>query len=260
MVKVRQILDWLNAFAPFDSAESFDNVGLLMGDPDAQVSAVLFGMDVTEALAQEAAALGAELIITHHPFIFHGLKRINYTVPQGRTLAFLMQHGISVIAAHTNYDKAPGGVCDSLAAALGLHAVESCADYVRMGVLPSPLSPAGLCDHIRKALCVEPRCFYTLDKPISRVAVSGGAYGEGYEMALCAGADAYVVGEIGYHDVADATARGLVVLDAGHYATELPGVVSLYTRFLADASAAHWQVRAHLHQPAPFAGALLALQ
>ena len=259
MVKVQQIWDWLNAFAPFDSAEGFDNVGLLMGDPEAEVHTVLFGMDITEALAHEAVQLGAELIITHHPFIFRGIKRIDYTAPQGRTIALLMQHGINVIAAHTNYDKAPDGICDSLANALGLAAVETCEDYVRVGTLPTPLSPAEFCDKIRNALRVEPRCCYLQNKTLSRVAVSGGAYGEGYEAALAAGADAYVVGEISYHEIADATSRGLVVYDAGHFATELPGVVNLYMRFLADAACSQWNVTAHLHKQAPFAGALLAL-
>lgn len=260
MVKVQQIWDWLNAFAPFDSAEGFDNVGLLMGDKNAEVHTVLFGMDITEALAKQAVELGAELIITHHPFIFRSIKRIDYTGPQGRTMSLLMQRGINVIAAHTNYDKAPGGICDSLAHALGLNAVESCDDYVRVGTLPAPLSPVDFAAVIRKALRVDPRCCYAQDKLITRVAVSGGAYGEGYEAALAAGADAYVVGEIGYHNVADATACGLVVYDAGHFATELPGVVNLYMRFLADAAASRWEVQAHLHQLAPFAGALLALQ
>ncbi len=260
MVKVQQIWDWLNAFAPFDSAESFDNVGLLMGDPNTEVHTVLFGMDITEALATEAVERGAELIITHHPFIFRGIKRINYTGPQGRTLALLMQHGVNVIAAHTNYDKAPGGVCDSLAAALGLANVESADDYVRVGTLSSPLSPAEFGQTVQKVLRIAPRCYYMQDKAITRVAVSGGAYGEGYEAALAAGADAYVVGEIGYHEVSDAVSRGLVVCDAGHFPTELPGVANLYLRFLADAAASQWEVQAHLHQLAPFAGALLALQ
>ena len=260
MVKVQQIWDWLNAFAPFDTAEGFDNVGLLMGDRNAEVHTVLFGMDITEALAKEAVELGAELIISHHPFIFHALKRIDYTGPQGRTLCMLAEHHINVIAAHTNYDKAPGGICDSLAAALNLETIESCDDYVRIGTLASPLSYAELSAHIRKSLRVEPRCYPASDRPIVRVAVSGGAYGEGYEAAIAAGADAYVVGEIAHHEILDACARALTIYDAGHFPTELPGVANLYMRFLADAAMSQWDVQAHLHQKAPYAGALLALQ
>ena len=258
MMKVSQVLEWLNAFAPFDTAESFDNVGLLMGSPDADVQRLLFGMDLTEKLAEEAVRLGAELIITHHPFIFRGLKHINYMDPQGRTLCMLAQHEISVIAAHTNYDRAPGGICDSLASVFGLTDVESPDPFVRVGTLPSPLSLDAFKAEIRHVLHTEARCYPASDKPVTRLAVSGGAYGEGYAAALAAGADAYLVGEIKHHEILDACARGLTILDAGHYPTELPGVISLYERFLTDAAAAGWTAQAHLHSIAPYEGALLA--
>lgn len=257
-MKVQQVYDWLNAFAPFDTAEGFDNVGLLMGDPKAEIHNVIFGMDLTEALAQEAVRIGAELIITHHPFIFHALKRIRYDEPQGHIMTLLMQHRINVIAAHTNYDKAPGGICDSLAAALELQEVESCDDYVRVGNLSNSYSPSELSAHIGAALRIEPRCYPASGAPIARVAVSGGAYGEGYEAAISAGAQAFVVGEIAHHEILDAHARGITIFDAGHFPTELPGVVNLYLRFLADAALSQWEVNAHLHQLAPYSGALLA--
>jgi len=260
MVKVQQIWDWLNAFAPFDTAEGFDNVGLLMGDRNAEVHTVLFGMDITEALVKEAVALGAELIISHHPFIFHALKRIDYTGPQGRTLCLLAEHHINVIAAHTNYDKAPGGISDALSKVLGLQDVLCADDYVRVGTLPHPMTASQLKTHVRELLHTEPRCFPALDEPIIRAAVAGGAYGEGYEAALAAGAQAFVVGEIAHHEILDATARGLTIIDAGHYPTEWPGVAALYGRFLADAASSCWEVQAHLHQQAPYSGALLALQ
>lgn len=258
-MKVKQILDWLNAIAPFDTAEGFDNVGLLMGDPAAEVHEVLFGMDVTEQLAQEAIDRGAELIITHHPFIFHALKRIDYTGPQGRTLCRLAQHGVNVIAAHTNWDQAEGGVGDSLAHALSLSDVTSPDPYIRLGTLPSPMSAAELSAHLRAALRVEPRCYPASDTPITRVAVAGGAYGEGYLAALQAGAQAYVVGEIAHHEIMDAHMRGMTIYDAGHFPTELPGVVNLYMRFLAEAAQSQWDAQAHLHSLAPYAGALCDL-
>ena len=254
---VQQICNWLNDFAPFDTAESFDNVGLLIGSPNAEVHTVVFGMDITEELVKEAIANGAELIISHHPFIFHALKRINYHGPQGRTMQLLMKHGINVIAAHTNYDKAPGGICDSLASILELQDIFTCDEYVRVGKLPTPLSPAELAAHIRGALHTESRYYAASDERITHVAVSGGAYGEGYEAALAAGAQAYVVGEIAHHEILDAYARGITIYDAGHYPTEWPGVVSLYQRFLADAATSNWDVQAHLHQLVPYAGALL---
>lgn len=257
-MKVSQILNWLNGFAPFDTAESFDNVGLLMGNPDAEVHCVVFGMDLTQQLAEEAIRLKAELIITHHPFIFRGLKRIDYMNPQGRTLCLLAQHGISVIAAHTNYDQASGGICDALAKAFSLSDVESPDPYVRVGSLPRPLNAEELTDLIRSVLHTNPRCYTASDRLISRLAVSGGAYGEGYEAAVAAGAQAYIVGEIKHHEILDACACGLTIFDAGHYPTELPGVKALYERFLADASASGWNTEAHLPPIAPYPGALLA--
>ena len=255
---VQQVLDWLNALTPFESAESFDNVGLLMGDAGAEVHTVLFGMDVTEELAREAASAGAELIVTHHPFIFHALKRIDYTGPQGRTLCLLARGRVSVIAAHTNWDKASGGVSDSLAQALGLRGVVRADDYLRVGELPEPLSADAFNSLIAERLHIRARRFGPLSEPLSRVAVAGGAYGEGGALAASMGAQAFVVGEIRHHELLDACARGLAVYDAGHFPTELPGVTALYERFLADMTQADEPVRAMLHANAPYPGALLA--
>ena len=259
MMKVKQIAEWLNQLAPFETAEGFDNVGLLMGDAEAEVHTVVFGMDVTDALADEAIAIGADLIISHHPFIFHALKRIDYVCPQGRTLCRLAEKRIAVIAAHTNWDKAPGGVGDSLAAALRLTDVMAADDYVRVGTLPSPMTVSELSAHIRACLRIEPRCYPAADGLITRVAAAGGAYGEGYMTALAAGAQAFVVGEIAHHEILDAAGRGLTVYDAGHYATEWPGVIALFQRLTVDAQTAGWPIQTHLHTQAPYAGALLAL-
>lgn len=253
-MKVKEITAWLNAIAPFETAEGFDNVGLLLGDPEAEVRRALVGMDVTEALVNEAASLGAELILTHHPFIFHGLKRIDYTGPQGRALCRIAEKRISVIAAHTNWDKAVGGVGDSLAKALGLTDVTHVDEYIRMGVLPSPMTAAQFSAHIQQTLHILPRVFGDPDGLITRVAAAGGAYGEGYEAAVQAGAQVYVVGEIAHHEILDACARGMLVCEAGHYPTEWSGVLALSERFQTDMPS----IEVYLHTQAPYAGAFLA--
>ena len=109
--------------------------------PALVVSTVVFGLDATPALVREAVRLHAQLIVTHHPFIFHALKRINYHEPQGRTLLKLTANRVCVIAAHTNWDKAPGGISDSLAQALGLTDVSAPDEFLRLGTLSAPLSP-----------------------------------------------------------------------------------------------------------------------
>ena len=157
-MKVKDVLGWLDGLAPFDSAEDFDNVGLLLGDEEATVRGVTFGMDVTEALVDEALAHGDGLIVTHHPFIFHALKRINYHEPQGRTLLKLTANRVCVIAAHTNWDKAPGGISDSLAQALGLTDVSAPDEFLRLGTLSAPLSPEAVGALIRRSLHIDARC------------------------------------------------------------------------------------------------------
>lgn len=204
---------WRLLTAPRISAH---NVGLLLGDEEATVRGVTFGMDVTEALVDEALAHGDGLIVTHHPFIFHALKRINYHEPQGRTLLKLTANGVCVIAAHTNWDKAPGGISDSLAQALGSRMCPP-GQFPRLGTLSAPLSPEAVGALIRRSLHIDARCYPASDAPIARVAVAGGAYGEGYALAAQSGAQAFVVGEIRHHELLDAYALGLTVYGAGAF-------------------------------------------
>jgi len=251
---VGQIADWINEIAPFESAESFDNVGLLIGDRTAGVTKVFFTLDLTEEVALAAARQQAELIITHHPFIFSPIRRIDYTTPQGRILRLVLENGVSVIAAHTNWDKAPGGVGDTLAGLLGLEDVTSLDDYVRIGSLPAPVTAEAYQQQIDHSLHFLPHCYGACDT-ICRVAVAGGSYGEGYALALKAGADAFVVGEIKHHEILDATAQGLVIYDAGHHATELPAMPALHERFKCACQQNGWSIQTCLFTAPPFAGA-----
>ncbi|MDD3336592.1 MAG: Nif3-like dinuclear metal center hexameric protein [Eubacteriales bacterium] len=254
---VQDVLDWINGFAPFDSAADFDNVGLLLGDPKAAVQKLLFTMDVTPAVAARAAQWGATVIIAHHPLIFTPLRRIDYTSPQGQAILELTAHHIHVIAAHTNWDRAVGGVSDALGHALSLTQIASIDEYLRMGVLPQPLSLEALDQLIAKRLCTKVKRYGFSSKAIQKIAVAGGAYGEAATEARLHGADAFIVGEIKHHQILDGVERGLVIYEVGHYATEAPGVKALYERFLADAAAASWQVEARLDDIAPYEGALL---
>ena len=120
MVTIKEILDCLEAFAPSYMAMGFDNVGLLAGFPEREVTRVLCALDVTEEVIAEAEGLGAELIAAHHPLIFHPLKALRTDDPVGRKLIRLVRGGRSAICMHTNLDAAAGGVNDALAEALGL--------------------------------------------------------------------------------------------------------------------------------------------
>ncbi len=256
-ITVGTVLEWLDSFAPFDTAEAFDNVGLLVGDKNAPVSRILFCMDATQAVALEAERIGAELIIAHHPVMFGGIRRIDYAQPEGKALGDMLRAGLHMIAAHTNLDKAPGGTGDTLAQALGLAGVGPVDAYIRMGTLPAPLTLDELSAYACERLSAPIRA-YGEGTAITRVAVGAGAYGEGAEAAYAAGAQAYVVGEIKHHEALAACQQGLAILDAGHYATEWPGVQALYQRFQTAAEEASWEATAVLFSHAPFTGALRA--
>lgn len=123
MAIVREILAWLEQLAPREMKMDWDNVGLLCGSENRKVRRVLVALDPFLHVAEEAAELEADLILTHHPLIFHPLRSVTDADPTGETIRFLIQHDIAAINAHTNLDQAPGGVNDKLAECLGLQDV-----------------------------------------------------------------------------------------------------------------------------------------
>ena len=252
---VREICGWMDGIAPFDTAESYDNVGLLIGSPHAKVDKVLFCLDVTEDVVEEAVAQGAQLIISHHPLLFGGITRIDYTKPAGRVLCAMVQARLNLIAAHTNWDKAPGGVADSLGAALGLESLTAEDEYIRLGILPAPMDIEDFSAHVQKVLEAPVRRYGDTEEPISRVAVGPGACGEKVTEAAAQGAQVFVVGEIKHHELLFACEQGMVVLETGHFATEMGGMTALYHRFQKAAAQNHWQVQPLLYSKAPFSGA-----
>ena len=120
MYTVKTLVAGCHQWAPPTLAESYDNVGLLIGDPSAEVSRVLCALDLNEAVVDEAINLNVQCIVTHHPFIFKALKSIDVTTPQGRCIQKLLMHNMSLVAMHTNLDIATGGINDYLAEQIGL--------------------------------------------------------------------------------------------------------------------------------------------
>lgn len=350
-VKCHAIIEAMDKLAPRHLAESWDNVGLLLGSPDQAVSNILVALDVTSAIAEKARRDGVDLIIAHHPLIFKALTGIRTDLQPGKTIAILLKNDIALFAAHTNLDTAPGGVNDILASRLGLvdsrplspdhpekllklavFVPESHVEEVRQAiaaagaghignyshctfqtagtgtflpldgtnpfigkpgkleyapefrletVLPEAVSgrvisamlkahpyeevaydiyalenPAiihGLgrvgrlaestaltdfVDAIKKALAIQQvRVAGAIARTVCTVAVCGGAGGSLVRKAAAAGADVLVTGDVKYHEAQEARELGLVVIDAGHFATEQPVVeaVAAYLRQCADA-------------------------
>lgn len=224
---LKDLLEFFEQKAPADTAEEWDNVGLLVDCGHTVITKAVIALDATPAAIEVAVKTGAELLITHHPIIFSPLTALTHTHPAARALA----NGVSVLCLHTNLDKAAGGVNDTLCAVLGLEKVTVAADGMsRIGTLPTPLSTKEFA-----ALCAETlgaSVAVSGDKTVHTVAVCGGGAGDGV-FAFVDAADAYVTGEVKHHEWLHAEQSGLTVVAAGHYATEVP-VVDTLTAWLRD--------------------------
>ncbi len=227
MPTVHEIETYLYSLAPGELAMEWDNVGLLVGDPDQPVSRVLTALDVTEEVAHEAARSGFDLIVAHHPVMnIHWHRReLNTLRPDtrlGKLLTFLVKNNVAAICMHTNLDAAPGGVNDALADALGLTDAGPLGEdgIGRVGELPRTLTTAGLLDLVRDRLQPNGIRYADAKKPIRRLAVGGGACGDYFRTAVDRGCDAFVTADVKYDQFLDARAMGLTLLDAGHFPTE----------------------------------------
>ncbi len=235
MPTLQEIENALYELAPRNLAQEWDNVGLLVGRPEQEVHRVLVALDVTEAVAEEAAARGAELIAAHHPVIFRPVKSLTDRDAAGRTLLRLAADGVAAICMHTNLDAAQGGVNDALAARLGLTHAEPLPGgdgILRMGGLPGEMALPAFLRWVREALGPNGIRFADGGRPIRRVAVGGGACGEYIRAAREAGCDALVTADVKYNQFLDAQAAGLTVIDAGHFPTE-DVVCPVLVRYLA---------------------------
>ncbi|MGI6236515.1 MAG: Nif3-like dinuclear metal center hexameric protein [Candidatus Excrementavichristensenella sp.] len=222
---VEQIYRIVDELAPFESQEAWDNSGLLAGRMDSRVEKVLVCLDVTVGAIEEAKRKGCQLIVSHHPILFHGRKNLREEDPEGRLLCALIRSGLAHIAAHTNLDGAPGGVNEVLAEIMGLSDPMVLPGGLRAGALDTSL--AALAERAGEVLGGVVRTYGRGDRRISRLCVCGGAGGSFWESALLAGCDCYLTGEIRHSDALDAVAAGLTLLEAGHYATERPAVKQL---------------------------------
>ena len=243
MATVQDILHFVNTLAPRIMKMDWDNVGLLCGSKTAQVTKVLVALDPFEHVCQEAADMGAQLIVTHHPLIFQALKAVTDETSIGRGIMLLCRHGISAVNAHTNLDCAPGGVNEVLAQTLGLSNIAvifpSGTDIAgnEWGLLRSGMTEeCALSDflaHVKTALGCEGLRYVDGGKPVRKVAVGGGSCANGMLEALGAGCDTFVTSDIKYNQFWDAKDLGLNLIDAGHFHTENPVVAVLAGKIAA---------------------------
>lgn len=224
MSTVTHIYDAIDRLAPFWLTMDFDNTGILVGDRNREIACALLALDCTPAVVEQARQLGAQLIITHHPVIFHPLKRVN----EDAVVYQLIRSDIAVISAHTNLDIAQGGVNDALASAIGLRDCrglellneQTGAWLGRVGTLPEPLSPEAFAAHVKSCLNAASVKFAATPRAIHTVALCSGSGADCLDAAISAGADALLTSEVKQHEYLAAAAAGISIFDAGHFDTE----------------------------------------
>jgi len=232
--KVKDVTSVIEAFAPLSIQEGWDNSGLCVGSPEAPVTSVLLALDCTPELVDEAIDCGADMIVTHHPLIFSGLKRISPEDQVGEAVIKAVKAGISIYAAHTNADKVIAGVSGAMAAKLGLENVrilDEDGEGTGLGVvgdLPEPLTSEEAVRLVKERFDLKAvRTSRPVDGLISKVAMCGGSGGSLIKAAVDSGAQLYLSGDISYHNFF--TKDGFMIMDIGHYESEIEIVDILFS-------------------------------
>lgn len=233
-IPLRDVLSVLEDFFPQGSAQSWDRVGLVSGDPEQPIRRIHAAVDPTLAVIQEARDAGADLIITHHPLLLRGVHSVATTSAKGAAVTSLVVGDVALYVAHTNADVAEPGVNTALAAACGLTStgpltIEEGRPMGRVGDLDEPVSLADLAARLAQALPSAPAGIRVAGPPdgvVRRVALLGGA-GDGLiGAAAAAGADVYVTSDLRHHPALEAREEAATtggtpfLVDAGHWATE----------------------------------------
>lgn len=234
---VEEVIAPLEEAAPLYLQESYDNSGLLVGSCKATIDSALLCVDVTEEVIREAAALGAGLVISHHPLIFHPLRHLTGSTYIERAVEAAIRNGIALYACHTNLDSAPGGMSFALGNLLGLRNVRllerrdsplAGAGFGITGETEHPLPTLDFLIRVRQTLSIGCIRYSRITKPVThRVALCTGAGASMMEAAKRAGADIYLSADFRYNDFLDAD-RELVIADIGHYESEYCAIDLIY--------------------------------
>ena len=228
-MKIKEVVSALERFAPLPLQEGFDNAGLQVGLTEAEVSGALLCLDVTEDIVDEAIEKGCNLIVSHHPLIFHPLKRILGENDVQRTVAKAIKNDITILSMHTNMDNAKGGVNFKIAEKMGLSHVsffaEKQVDDIKcgsgtIGEFIEPMAADDFVIMLKKTFEVEcVQCNQLLRRPIRKVAICGGAGSFLLPDAIKLGADAFVTGEMHYHEYFSHE-QEIQITVIGHYQSE----------------------------------------
>ncbi|MCB1214290.1 MAG: Nif3-like dinuclear metal center hexameric protein [Deltaproteobacteria bacterium] len=236
-IKVQEVFDYLNAFAPMDLAETWDSVGLQTGDLNKEVQGILISLDPTEAVLWEAAEKGANTLITHHPLLLKPLKVLDNSSIASRLARLSVLLDLNILSFHTNLDATRGGLNDVLAQKIGLKQTQAMipnpknpkVGLGRLGKVPTQ-SLESLIKKLQKSLKLK-NLRYTgdLKQKIHDVGVMTGSGGAYFKEAKEAGAQVLITGDVKYHHALDAQQENIALIDIGHFHGEFPMI-----KLLAD--------------------------
>lgn len=222
----REVTDIIEQRFPKEYALDWDNVGLLAGRDDKEVRCIYIALDASDEVIHAAARQGADMLVTHHPLIFSGMKRITNQDFIGRRILGLIRRDISYYAMHTNYDVL--GMAALSGSMIGLKQPEALEvtceaqeGIGRIGQLEKAVSLRQCCEDVKRAFHLESvRVFGNPDRTVERIAICPGSGKSVIGEALKKQADVLITGDIGHHEGIDAAAQGMAVIDAGHYGLE----------------------------------------
>lgn len=235
MPSVQEIFETLSAWAPLELQMDFDNSGFLVGRKEKPVYRALLALDITDEVIDEAVSLGADLIISHHPLIFHPLKSLTGQGP-GRKTLLLAENGLAAVCMHTNLDIAEGGVNDVLIRLLGAEPEGPVDAYGcgRVGTLSESMPLEHFLQRCKERLHANGLRYVDAGRPVHRLGVIGGAGGDEFRDALEKGCDTFVTADVKYHVFLEAAEEGVNLIDADHFCTENP-VIPVLAQRLRDA-------------------------
>ena len=227
---LREIINSIESVAPRSAQETWDNSGMQVGDTGRDIQSVLLTTDITEDVVNEAVLNGCQLIISHHPLLFHGLKQVCGQTPQARIVEMAIKHNIAIYSAHTNLDSVEGGINTRLAERLGVKGYRILIPASRetgiptglgvIGKLDSPMKYEAFIAHVREVLqCTYVRYTRARRAMIETVALCGGSGAEFIEEAINQGADVYLTADCKYHEFQDADGR-IGLIDIDHWYSE----------------------------------------
>ena len=231
---LQQITDYLEEIAPLRFQESYDNSGLIVGDKSTEITGAIISLDCTPSVIMEAKEAGCNLIISHHPIVFSGIKKFNANYYVHKAVILAIKHDIAIYAIHTNLDNVlRSGVNQKIAQRLGLDRLSTLKSHLLnpmetayevgagiIGHLPNPLSESDFLLKLKSDMNASViRHTSLLDKDIQSVAICGGAGSFLLPQAIAAGADIYVTADYKYHEFFDANGQ-IIIADIGHYESE----------------------------------------